>query len=251
MMTKTVLRAALLLVLAGPGLAQDAAPAPGRLFSLPANCTAYLTVQSRACSVTHHFTCTDDPAGQQRRVDLDEQGMTYMGTIDAQTQWVASYHPLSGHYENLEPGPADPANFDELLANGVDTYDFRTLSEEIGITRYVGKDRLTGVTEVIDGVTLDQTEYSITAFAADGSEVWRAGGQEYISRDWRMFLSGVGTTRTPTESFETDDRPVEFIFPGEPGFLSADPKHGCGMVVSDAAPGLNPLALQEPDHDHL
>jgi hypothetical protein len=40
------------------------------------------------------------------------------------------------------------------------------------------------------------------------------------------------TVTTPTEVFETDGRPVEFAFPGEPGFLSAEPLYDCGAVLS-------------------
>ena len=47
-----------------------------------------------------------------------------------------------------------------------------------------------------------------------------------------MFLSGTGTVTTSEGSFDRADRPVEFIFPGEPGFLSPNPKHGCGVAIS-------------------
>ena len=47
-----------------------------------------------------------------------------------------------------------------------------------------------------------------------------------------MCLAGTGTVTTPRDTFERDGSPVEFIFPGEPGFLSANPKHGCGVVMS-------------------
>ena len=65
-------------------------------FGLPAGCTAYLTVQNRSCAVEHHFTCEGDADGTQRRVSLSEDGMTYMGQIDAETQWLQSYQPLNG-----------------------------------------------------------------------------------------------------------------------------------------------------------
>lgn len=203
-------------------------------FSLPAGCTAFVTVQGKDCSVDHHFTCEGDPAGHKQRVSLDERGITYVGTIDSETQWVQSYHPLSQHAEQLEAAPADRANFTDLLANGVDTYDFTTLSDEIGPTRYVGADELTGRTVTIDGVQLDETAYQITAFDAEGEEIWSSKGNEYVSRDWRMFLSGPSTVTVPGDSFERDGSPVEFIFPGEPGFLSANPKHGCGVVMSSS-----------------
>lgn len=203
-------------------------------FSLPAGCTAYLTVQSKDCSVDHQFTCEGDPEGHKQRVSLDERGITYLGTIDDETQWLQSFHPLSQHSERLEDAPADRASFSELLENGVDTYDFTTLSDEIGPTRYVGADELTGRIVTIDDIALQETAYQITAFNADGEEIWSSKGNEYISRDWRFFLSGTSTITVPGDSFERDGSPVEFIFPGEPGFLSANPKHGCGVVMSSS-----------------
>lgn len=203
-------------------------------FALPDTCTAYLTVQMKSCTVSHHFTCEGDPQGHQRRADLDTRGLSYLGSIDAETQWISSFHPFSGHVEELEPRPALPASLTELIETGVSTYDFRTLSQEIGPTRYVGQDVLTGETVTIDGITLEQTEYTIRAIDSDGNEKWRSAGREFISRDWRMFLSGVSTITTSDDSFDVDDTPVEFIFPDEAGFLSANPKYGCGAVMSNA-----------------
>ncbi|MCK0095646.1 hypothetical protein MWU60_08700 [Yoonia sp. F2084L] len=214
--------------LAAPVVAQEG-PAT---FSLPAGCDAYLTVQSESCQVDHHFACEGDTPGHQRRVSLDEGGMTYVGEIDRETQWISSFHVLSDHREQLEADPADPASMTELMEAGVDSYDFRTLSDEIGTTRYVGQDTLTGRQITIDGVTLDETTYDITAYDADGTEVWSSKGREFISRNWRMFLSGTGTVTTPEGEFERSNRPVEFIYPGEPGFLSSSPKHGCGIAIS-------------------
>lgn len=210
---------------ATPVVAQDR-------FTLPEGCDAYVTIQSRECTVSHHFICAGDPEGHQRRVDLGEEGVLYTGMIDAETQWISSWFPNTAHGEVLEDSPADPASFSELLAAGEDTYDFRTLSDEIGPTRYVGRDALTGVTEVIDGVTLRQTEFSIVAYGPDGAEEWRSSGNEWISEDFRMFLSGISTITTPDETWDSDESPVEFIFPGEPGFLSANPKYDCGLMMS-------------------
>ncbi|WP_185020686.1 hypothetical protein [Histidinibacterium lentulum] len=216
-----------------PVLALLAAPvAAQETFVLPEGCEAYVTIQSRECTVSHHFTCTGDAEGVQRRVDLGEEGVLYAGAIDAETQWIESWFPNTGHSERLEESPADPASFSELLATGEDTYDFVTLSDEIGPTRYVGRDALTGVTEVIDGVTLRQTEYSIRAYGPEGEEEWRSKGNEWISEDFRMFISGTSTITTPDETWQSDESPVEFIFPGEPGFLSANPKYDCGLMMS-------------------
>ena len=222
-----------------------ASPAAAQQFSLPAGCTAYLTVQDRSCQVDHHFTCKGDPAGHQRRASLSEEGLTYVGMIDDEAQWIQSFHVMARQSESLAPNPVDPASFTELLATGKDSYDFNTMSQEVGVTRYVGRDILTGNTVEIDGVTLDETAYHITAMTPDGTVIWSSRGNEFISRDWRMFLSGTGTTKTSSDTFDKDDRPVEFIHPGEPGFLSTKPKHGCGVMLS-AIP-----SLQENAHDNL
>lgn len=229
---------AVLICLAAPAAAQE-------VFTLPAGCSAYLTVQGASCQVEHHFTCESDPANQQRRVSLNEQGLTYAGVIDDEAQWISSFHALSGHSERLAPDPADPASLSELIKTGVDTYDFETRSDEIGTTRYVGRDALTGRQITIDDVTLEETTFQIIAYNAAGDIAWSAEGREFISRNWRMFLAGTSSITTDVDTFDTDDRPVEFIYPGEPGFLSAQPKHGCGVAISSAEP------LKENANDNL
>jgi hypothetical protein len=221
-----------LLLIPAPLLAQEAP----RQFALPAGCTGYMTVQAANCTLSHHFTCEGDPAGWQRRVDLDEGGVSYFGAIDAETQWVESFHVLAGRSEQLGPDPVDRASFSGLVATGVDTYDFTTVGEDGLVTRFVGQDRLTGRQVTIDGVVLDETDYAIRAIAPDGTEMWRSSGQEYISRDHVLFLSGRSTIVTPDDTWDTNDSPVEFVFPGEPGFLTGTPVHGCDTVLSKGMP---------------
>ena len=93
---------------------------------------------------------------------------------------------------------------------------------------------MTGRQVTIDGVVLDETQYNITAYDENGDLKWASEGNEYISQRFNMFLSGSSVITTPDGSFDNDDNPVEFIFPGEPGFLSANPKHGCGETLSSA-----------------
>ncbi len=214
-----------------------AAPAPlwaaGQI-ALPQGCTGYVTVQKRGCTVSHLFTCTADPTGNQRRIDLDEDGMIYMGQTDAETQWIESHHIVAGTVDRLGPDPLDPASFTELVETGRDTWDFTTTSEPFAVTVYRGEDRLTGRTEVVDGVTLEETAFEVVVSDPLGGELYRVQGNEYIQRDWRTFVSGVRTITMPDEQFETDGRPVEFAFPGEPGFLANRPQYDCGMMMSKA-----------------
>ena len=204
------------------------------VFDLPEGCSAYLTIQTEACSVDHIFTCEGDAEGTQRRVSIGENGLSYVGQIDSETQWLESLHLGSGHAEQLSEEVTDRASFSELVESGIDTYDFTTESEEVGQTRYVGQDSLTGQQVTIDGVTLDETQYNITAYDADGEVKWSAEGNEYISQRFRMFLSGSSTITTERGSFDNEDNPVEFIFETEAGFLSKFPKYGCGETLSSA-----------------
>ncbi len=207
-----------------PALAQD-------VFTPPEGCAGTLTVQQKSCTVSNHFTCERDPEGHRRRADFDEEGLTYAGRIDSETQWLESFRPGSDGTEVLEDDPVDRASFSELLETGVDSYDFETVDPDGGRTRFAGADRLTGEEVEIDGVTLRETDFAIKMYDEAGGVLWESTGREYIHPELRIFLSGVGTTRlSDQEPVEEDGSPVEFVFPGEKGFMSARPKFGCGAV---------------------
>ena len=209
-----------------------AAPAAAQEFELPQGCEGYLTIQSQSCSVSHYFRCGDDQAGEQRRATLDEEGLTYVGRISSEAEWLESFHLRSAHTERMSSASSDPMSMSELLANDIDTWNFVTESREIGDSQYVGFDRLTGESIEIDGVTLLRTEYALTAFDGNGTEIWKSEGSEFVSPEWRMFIGGTSTYITSDDRFDSDDTPVEFIFPGEPGYLSVNPKFGCGVQMS-------------------
>lgn len=204
-------------------------------FTLPEGCEGYVTIQSTSCTVSHHFICNFDAAGEQRRATLDEEGLTYVGKINSEAEWVESFHLRSGHTERLISSP-DAMSMTDLLAGDLDTWDFTTESAEVGDSQYVGFDQLTGENVVIDGVELLGTEYSLTAFDAEGNENWVASGREYVHPEWRMFIAGKSSYTAGGETFENDNTPVEFIFPGEPGYLSVNPKFGCGVELSSYTP---------------
>jgi hypothetical protein len=217
--------AIVLSALAAPAAAQSA-------FSLPQGCTATVTMQKRSCVVTHLFTCAGDPAGHQRRVDLDDQGMIYLGVIDAETQWIESYSPRSGITTTLIDGATDPASLTTLIDTGTDTFDFMTDGGENGMTRYRGTDTLTGQTVTIDGVDLQETTFEVRAYTPTGTLEYTVAGTEFINPDWRTFVSGRRIVTYPDSTEETDATPVEFAFPGEIGFLSNRAKFDCGVVLS-------------------
>lgn len=211
-------------------------PAPAlatETYPLPAGCDGFVTLQKRGCVVTHLYRCGGDPTGLQWRVDLQADGPSFFGAIDAETRWVESHHVRAGRVETLAPGAADPASFSALIETGVDTYDFATRDDAGYETRFVGTDRLTGERVEIDGVVFERTRFEIAATdAPTGALLWEGEGSEFIQRDWRSFVSGTSRYTLPDESYESDRSPVEVHFPGEEGFLSSRPKYDCGLMIS-------------------
>jgi hypothetical protein len=212
-------------------LATLASPAFTGTWNAPEGCEAFMTVQSKACRVSHYYTCQGDAPGDQWRVDLDQEGPFFYSRINREAEWVESYDPVR---QVLDPAPADPASFSELLASGIDTWDF-TLSREDGLgSRATGYDRLTGKNVAIDGITLKQTEVEFTEYDRDGMVLRRSRGNEYLHPEWRLFFAGPGETDLGDGQWlPIDGSPVEFVFPGEEGFLATQPIYDCDALTAE------------------
>lgn len=210
-----------------------AAPAMAGNFTPPEGCTTYLTVQSKGCRVSNHYTCEADPAGDQWRADFDQEGIFFLSRIDREAQWVESFEMNPPARQTLDPNPADPASFSDLLATGNDSYIFG-LSKDTGErSRVRGNDRLTGRQVMIDGVTLQETEFNFTETDTAGNILRRSRGNEYIHPDWRVFFSGPSEWDGGEGTYlPLDGSPVQFILPGEPGFASTQPLFDCDAVMS-------------------
>lgn len=208
-----------------------ALPAGAGTFTPPQGCEGYLTVQSRGCKVSHHYRCAADAAGDQWRADFGVNGLYFISRIDYEAQWVES-HESNGSVDLLEPGAADPASFSELLSTGQDSYDFATMKNTGERENVRGYDKLTGESVVIDGVTLKRTKYEVRATRDDGSLVYAAKGNEYIHPEWRIFISGAGTVDLGDGPLPQDFSPVEFAFPGDPGFMTTTPLYECDAMTA-------------------
>jgi hypothetical protein len=205
-------------------------PSLAGTWTAPEGCEVFMTVQSKACRVSHYYRCSADAPGDQWRVDMDQEGKFFFSRIDTEGQWVESFDPLR---QVLDPSPADPASFSELLASGVDTWDF-SLSKEDGTgSRASGYDRLTGKQVLIDGITLSLTELDFTEYDLAGNVLRRGRGNEYVHPGWRLFFAGPGEADLGDGQWRPiDGSPVEFIFPGEEGFLATQPKYDCGALTA-------------------
>lgn len=226
-------------------LALAAVPAAAGTFRPPEGCEGYVTVQSRSCKVSNHYRCAADTPGDQWRVDFGVNGAYFRSRIDYETQWVES-HESDGTIDLLEPGARDPASFSELLATGRDTFEFSTLKSTGLRENVAGYDVLTGETVVIDGVSLRRTKYEVRATGDDGAMIWQARGGEYIHPEWRIFLSGAGVVDLGDGYLPQDFSPVEFAFPGEPGFMTTTPLYDCEAVTAS-----HPAAADEETRDDL
>jgi hypothetical protein len=206
------------------------APALAGTWAAPEGCEAFMTVQSKSCRVSHYYTCAGDAPGDQWRVDMDQEGPFFFSRIDREGQWMQS---IDDTVQVLDPAPADPASFSELVASGLDTWDFSLSKNDGSGSRATGYDRLTGSTVVIDGITLSQTEMEFTEYNRDGSLLRRARGAEYLHPDWRLFFAGPGETDFGDGQWlPIDGSPVNFIFPGEEGFLSTQPMYDCDALTA-------------------
>lgn len=215
------------------GLSLLAAPAVAGSFTPPEGCTAFMTVQSKGCRVSNHYTCEADPAGDQWRADYDQEGVYFLSRIDSEAQWVESIEIDPPSRQTLDANPADPASFSDLLATGNDSYIFGLSKDTGDRTRVRGADRLTGKQVVIDGITLQQTEFNFTETDTAGNVLRRSRGNEYIHPEWRLFFSGPSQWDGGDGTYlPIDGSPVQFIFPGEPGFASTQPLFDCDAVMS-------------------
>ena len=108
-----------------------ALPAPlaaqPQLFEVPAGCTAFLTVQARGCTVSHHWQCAADPQGTHWRVSVDGDGPFHLSYTDAEFRWLQSWNLRSCCGSILIEPEQDSASLTELLDSGSDSMVFSLL----------------------------------------------------------------------------------------------------------------------------
>lgn len=209
-----------------------ALPAWAANFTPPEGCRLEMTVQNRGCTVSQHYRCTGDAPGDQWVTYFTREGATYQSRIDAETRWMESIDLTTGLIDRLEDGAADDASFSALLATGRDDFDFWTRSNNGERLRHVGHDELTGDKTQIDGVPLEVTQFELTTYSETGDVLIHRQGQQFISRAQGRFYGGVETSQDWTGARqESNDSPVTFAFPGQPGFGSTTPEYDCDLQM--------------------
>lgn len=219
------------LILAAAGLGGGQAVAQATV--PPEGCAGILTVQTRACSVSHYWRCDAAPEGTTWEVSYDQDGPVSVHTYDRDFQWLDAFYFETGTTERLyEPGP-DPISMTELLETGADSYDFTTVEQTGGETTKLtttGRDEATGKTEVIDGVTLHTYNVRSETRNEAGEIVFAAEGKQYVYKAERLFMLGQESYFDGDQEWQEDNTPREFIFPGEKGFDDFSPRYGCNAL---------------------
>lgn len=213
------------LTMATPVLAQQS-------FAAPEGCTPKLTVQQKGCVMVNVWTCEADDPGDQWIALIGAGGLFSVQKVDDEFQWVEAYKV--GSTERLQQPADDPASLTELFNTQVDTWDFVIETDE-GIERNVGYDTLTGETTIIDGETLLNTEFQGRTLDGDGNEIEAGSGRQFVSEEHRLFFFGEAWDADTPEDV-IDMSPVEFIYPDEPGFFSAQPKFECNVNEASFRP---------------
>lgn len=227
---RAALASALALLFAG------VVPVSAGSFTPPDGCTGWLTVQSRACRVSNYYKCTQDAPGDQWRADFDQEGLFFASRTDSEGGWAESIEMNPMVRQTLDSGAEDPASFSELL-DGLDTFAFSLTRDNGEASRVRGFDRLTGKTVQIDGVTLLETQFEFSEEDAMGGALRRSRGNEYIHPDWRLFFAGPSEWDDGSGPVPIDGSPVQFVFPGEPGFFATQPLYECDAVLSSYSSG--------------
>ncbi|OIQ77225.1 hypothetical protein GALL_410840 [mine drainage metagenome] len=204
----------------------------GPKFQPPKGCTGFLTVQMHGCIVSNHYTCPGDAQGVKWRVDLNQDGPFFVSKIDDETQWLETYDIGAKTHEVLVQPSVKPASFSQLIKTGRNDYDFITVTDDGKREHVTGYDKLTGVSKVVDGVKLEESEFVSQAVGDDGTLLWRSSGNEMISREMRIFLAGKGIWQDPNGKTPFDNMPVVMRTPGQTGFFAAQPEFDCNTVMS-------------------
>lgn len=201
-----------------------ATPAGADPIALPKGCAAAFTVQAADCSVRTMWRCDGDAPGEMRVTRYGPEGPILDARYDADFVPLERVNHANGTITRIGE-ITDRFNFGRVLTEGRDSYAYSELQEPSLELQIWGSMVLTGETVTIDGRPMQR----ITGqrwIMAPGENPFEL--QEESFHDAELaFLFG-GTNRFPgIDDPVVDSSPVDVILPGEAGFMSDQPLHGC------------------------
>ena len=216
-------------------LAAQAAP------DLPAGCSPYLTVQTVDCEVDIYMRC-DRPGGEVIRIqNYAPHGLDTIEEATADWSLLFSVDVERNTGLVVREGPATPISNAALLADGISTFeypvDFYFDRRQPYSVQMTGAFRLTGKTTKIDDLPLLVLENRIRIAIPPPRGPLELIQTGYYSEDLDAYMEGAGSLRLGDNVTAVDSGPVAFARPGEAGWLSTVPIHGCGADEAAWSPG--------------
>jgi hypothetical protein len=214
-------------------------------WTVPAGCKLYLTVQSKECIVSNHYRCSGDPEGYRWQADFDPKGLKLLTQTDAEAVPVRIDDPRASRQWLLDAGSTTLPTVSAVLIERVTYPDYRMIGNNGETTQIRGfRQQVPESTEagapladvVIDGVPLKAIMFNIDRSGVDGAVQSLHVGTEYLQSEWRLVFPGPEQRSEAgnLSAFRDGDRsPVDFIFPGEPGFGTTQPTEDCELLLTE------------------
>jgi hypothetical protein len=165
-----------------------------------------------------------------RRVTVYDDGPD-VTLLDAQGQWLETYSSYDRVLWTLVENPS-PMGLGQLLAEGVDEYDFTQRSADGSVQHVRGTDRLTGTTTVIDGTPMRSMTFDTEVRDGSGALIQHYRGTNHVAADPAGYYGGPSEDLVAQATW--DSTPLDLVRPGEPGFLSVAAPASC-IPASQAA----------------
>jgi hypothetical protein len=232
-------------------------PAQAEVWTVPAGCQIFLTVQSKECRVSNYYRCAGEPQGYRWQADFDPEGLKLLTQIDAETVPVKISDPRAGTEWVMDPTSAMRPDLDALLNQRVAMADYRmverggTVALMRGFRQQVPNSDEAGAPPAIvtiDGVTLQSVIFNLDRSGSDGVVNSVRMGTEYLNAEWQLVFSGPEQRSKPDDvsAFtDSDDSPVDFIFPGEPEFGTTRPTEDCELLLTQLIPANVSTLIQD------
>ncbi|MCP5038448.1 MAG: hypothetical protein GY945_12720 [Rhodobacteraceae bacterium] len=215
----------------------------GDIYTPPAGCEAFLTVQSNTCEVNILWHCDIAPAGDKWDAYFDYGGLQSIVSYSGQYAWLDAEYFWDNSYEETIGTPLDPISLGMLVIEDRDSYDFemrRTDDTGSRVLRVTGLDAFDGGEMTIDDQILKTVSYDYEITEEDGSIFYKSSGVQLFSPELQVFLSYLDTVDDNGAISTYETAPADFIFPGEPGFADPTPLYGCSTTDAETSPEPTP-----------
>jgi hypothetical protein len=230
------------LILALLGVTPDTALALD-LFPRDASCVHELTVQHQNCTVKTYFLCGEGQTivrAEEVQPDKPRIAMLYDHDlaliIAGDALGLTSTYPVGERSALLD--------WESIFAGGQSNYEMELALDMFGLTRtgpYSARVKLGAERLTVSGIELVPLQEDADWVLPQPVGTISGSQTHYVSAELDFPIFGEGSSSIANNGGGNGNVPVEILFPGEQGFDSEQPKHGC-----DGLSSLFPLDLERP-----